>query len=120
MISTHSGGLWRAMIGLVIWMFCFLALYGGHALGCQRAMLLNAVFGLPLLTWLLLLVWLTSLAVLSWLAIRGWSALRVARRERGSPQLSRFMSVLTSTVDIAGLASTVIIGLPLVWIPVCA
>ena len=120
MMPARRYGLWRAMTGFAIWMLCFVALYGGHALGCLYSAMLDDVFGLPVLTWLLVLAWAVSLALLLWLALRSLSSLRVARGAGGSHQLSRFMSVLTFTVDISGFVSTVAIGLPLLWMPVCA
>lgn len=119
MTAARSPSLWRAMTGLAIWMLCFVALYGGHALGCLYRALLDEVVGLPILTWLLVLIWAISLAMLLWLAARSLSSLRLTRAGGVQP-LSRFMSVLTLTVDISGFVSTVAIGLPLLWMPVCA
>ena len=119
MIAARRYGLWRAMAGLAIWMLCFLALYGGHALGCLYSVMLDDVFGQPVLTWLLLLVWAISLALLSWLAIGSLSWLRAVPGAGGSQPLAHFMAVLTLTVDSAGLVSTVAIGLPVLWMPVC-
>ncbi|PLC50672.1 hypothetical protein CR159_06620 [Pollutimonas subterranea] len=120
MTAARSPSLWRAMTGLAIWMLCFVALYGGHALGCRYRVLLDEAFGLPMLTWLLVLIWAISLAVLLWLAARSLSSLRLTRVAGSAQPLSRFMSVLTLTVDISGFVSTVAIGLPLLWMPVCA
>ena len=119
MMPDRRYGLWRAMAGLAIWMLCFVALYGGHALGCLYSTMLDEVVGLPVLTWLLMLIWAVSLALLLWLTVRSLSSLRAMSGAGGSQQLSRFMSVLTLTVDISGFVSTVAIGLPLLWMPVC-
>lgn len=117
------------VMGPIVWSAHFLLVYVFNAIACAKRFNRAEWLGLPLVPLVIVLLTLAALALIGWLARVAWVRYREVRHtghlvhevdiERSIPARQRFMAL--SALLLCGLSalSTLMVGLPALWVPPC-
>lgn len=100
--------------GFVIWSGAFLLLYAIQATGCHLGWHQIQIGPISALRLLLVAILLMLLVVVGWLV---WHTSK-PRRDQGAEEI-RILSEITRLLQIAALASTVIVYAGVAWLTLC-
>lgn len=114
--GTPVPGVWRAILGFIVWATEFVVLYVGHAVGCLYVPPVHP----SAVTAALLALWVLHAAVGAILAWRSGGQWRRLRHSQGAQVHARFMWRVTFLIDASALGAIVVTGLPVLAFPACS
>jgi ABC-type transport system involved in cytochrome bd biosynthesis fused ATPase/permease subunit len=104
--------------GLGLWLVWLGVVYGGLSVACAVAAPASALGAFTWVNGALLLLTLLATGLIAWIT---WMTAREARRLAGQAPASRqrFIAWVAAALNGIAAVSTVVVGLPLAWLPPC-